>query len=82
MIFFVRKRARFLVLDDPGKSFMLILSDLFNSNKYNKRDALFQVAGGISGEEGVLKTVIRECKEEAGIPEKLASSARPAGTVR
>lgn len=39
------------------------------------------VAGAISCEEGVLKTVIRECKEEAGIPEKLASSARPAGTI-
>jgi len=39
------------------------------------------VAGGISSDEGVLKTVIRECKEEAGIPEKLASAARPAGTI-
>lgn len=39
------------------------------------------VAGGISAEEGVLKTVIRQCKDEAGIPEKLASAARPAGTI-
>jgi len=39
------------------------------------------VAGAISSEEGVLKTVIRECKDEAGIPEKLASTARPAGTI-
>ncbi|XP_065670349.1 uncharacterized protein LOC100203695 isoform X3 [Hydra vulgaris] len=39
------------------------------------------VAGGISSGDGVLETVIKECKEEAGIPEKLASTARPAGTL-
>lgn len=42
-----------------------------------------KVAGGISSEdEGVLKTVIRECKEEAGISERMSLSARPAGTLR
>ena len=40
------------------------------------------MAGGISSTDGVLKTVIKECKEEAGIPEKLSSTARPAGTLR
>ncbi|XP_057312727.1 uncharacterized protein LOC130654201 isoform X2 [Hydractinia symbiolongicarpus] len=39
------------------------------------------VAGGVTAEDSVLKTVIKECKEEAGIPEKLASTARPAGIV-
>ena len=29
-----------------------------------------------------MKTVIKECKEEAGIPEKLSITARPAGTLR
>lgn len=44
---------------------------------------MIKVAGGVSSEDdGVMKTVIRECKEEAGISERMASSARPAGTLR
>jgi len=39
------------------------------------------VAGGIASEEGVLNTVMKECKSQAGMSEKLALIARPAGTL-
>ncbi len=42
-------------------------------------DAL--VAGGIAGFDTPRATLIRECAEEAGIPEALAARARPAGTL-
>lgn len=42
-------------------------------------DAL--VGGGIGGFDEPLPTLLRECAEEAGIPEALARRARPAGTL-
>lgn len=44
-----------------------------------KLDAL--VAGGIAGLDAALPTLIRECQEEAGIPEVLARLASPAGEL-
>ncbi|XP_075439329.1 uncharacterized protein LOC142483148, partial [Ascaphus truei] len=41
----------------------------------------YQAAGGISAGAGVWETLIKECAEEACIPESLASKAKPAGTV-
>ncbi|XP_075704484.1 uncharacterized protein LOC142708448 [Rhinoderma darwinii] len=38
-------------------------------------------AGGISAGSGVWETLLKECTEEACIPESLASTARAAGTV-
>ncbi|XP_069615674.1 uncharacterized protein [Ranitomeya imitator] len=38
-------------------------------------------AGGIAAGSGVWETLLKECTEEACIPESLASTARPAGTV-
>lgn len=45
----------------------------------NKLDNL--VAGGIGNGHGVFDTLIKECDEEAGLPEALAASAVPAGAV-
>jgi len=42
-------------------------------------DAL--VGGGIAGFDEPLQTLLRECAEEAGIPEALARRARPAGSL-
>jgi 8-oxo-dGTP pyrophosphatase MutT (NUDIX family) len=42
-------------------------------------DAL--VGGGIAGFDEAWPTLMRECAEEAGIPEPLARQARPAGTL-
>jgi len=39
------------------------------------------VAGQISGGLGPTATMVKECGEEAGIPEILAESATPAGAV-
>jgi len=39
------------------------------------------VAGGISCGEGIQETLIRECAEEASIPDELAKTATPAGCV-
>ncbi|KAM8933723.1 uncharacterized protein RCH25_004128 [Pelodytes ibericus] len=39
------------------------------------------VAGGISAGMGVWETLLKECAEEASIPESLAATAKPAGTV-
>ncbi|KAM4048325.1 uncharacterized protein ACNLHF_011229 [Anomaloglossus baeobatrachus] len=38
-------------------------------------------AGGIAAGSGVWETLLKECTEEACIPQSLASTARPAGTV-
>ncbi|XP_075054502.1 uncharacterized protein LOC142140657 isoform X2 [Mixophyes fleayi] len=38
-------------------------------------------AGGISSGYGVWETLLKECTEEACIPESLAATAKPAGTV-
>ncbi|XP_063806884.1 uncharacterized protein LOC134992844 [Pseudophryne corroboree] len=38
-------------------------------------------AGGISAGSGVWETLLKECTEEACIPESLAATAKPAGTV-
>ncbi|OCT64756.1 nudix hydrolase 20, chloroplastic [Xenopus laevis] len=38
-------------------------------------------AGGISSGHGVWVTLLKECMEEACIPESLAATAKPAGTV-
>ncbi|KAM4696525.1 uncharacterized protein WCC33_015270 [Rhinophrynus dorsalis] len=38
-------------------------------------------AGGISAGAGVWETLLKECTEEACIPESLAATAKPAGTV-
>ncbi|CAH2317117.1 nudix hydrolase 20, chloroplastic-like isoform X1 [Pelobates cultripes] len=38
-------------------------------------------AGGIAAGSGVWETLLKECTEEACIPEPLAASARPVGTV-
>lgn len=45
----------------------------------NRLDAL--VAGGIAGFDDPLTTLVRECAEEAGLPERIARIARPAGTL-
>jgi len=37
------------------------------------------VAGQIAGDDGVMRTVIKECDEEAAISENIASLAQPAG---
>jgi len=39
------------------------------------------VAGGIAGDDGPFETMLRECAEEAGIPEAIARGARAAGTI-
>ena len=39
------------------------------------------VAGGIGNGHGVFDTLIKECDEEAGLPEALAARATPAGAV-
>ncbi|KAM3910361.1 uncharacterized protein RB166_021035, partial [Leptodactylus fuscus] len=38
-------------------------------------------AGGISAGSGVWETLLKECMEEACIPESLAATAKPAGTI-
>jgi len=40
------------------------------------------VAGGMICGEGIQETLIRECAEEASIPEELARTATSAGCVR
>lgn len=40
------------------------------------------VAGGVAAGETPLRTLVRECREEAGIPAELAAQAHPAGTQR
>jgi len=40
------------------------------------------VAGGMICGDGVQETLIRECAEEASIPEELARKATSAGCVR
>ncbi|XP_071989719.1 uncharacterized protein [Engystomops pustulosus] len=52
---------------------------LTKPNHPGKLDHL--AAGGISAGSGVWETLLKECTEEACIPESLASTARPAGTV-
>ncbi|KAK1151449.1 hypothetical protein AOXY_G32689 [Acipenser oxyrinchus oxyrinchus] len=39
------------------------------------------VAGGIGSQKGIRDTLIKECAEEASIPECIAAAARPVGTV-
>ncbi|MGH0133428.1 UNVERIFIED_CONTAM: hypothetical protein FKN15_032318 [Acipenser sinensis] len=39
------------------------------------------VAGGIASQKGIRDTLIKECSEEASIPECIAAAARPVGTV-
>src|SRR5207248_1620956 len=39
------------------------------------------VAGGIGNGHGVFDTLVKECDEEAGLPEALVAHARPAGAV-
>ncbi|XP_069785198.1 thiamin pyrophosphokinase 2 isoform X2 [Narcine bancroftii] len=38
-------------------------------------------AGGLSARSGVLETLVRECAEESCIPQSVALSAKPAGSV-
>ena len=40
------------------------------------------VGGGVAAGLSVIETVVKEAREEAGMPRSLAESARPAGTVR
>ena len=40
------------------------------------------VAGGISVGIGIKETMIKECEEEAGIPEELAKNVVPVGMIR
>jgi hypothetical protein len=42
----------------------------------------FQAAGGLAAGIGVKNTLIKECEEEACIPEDIAETARPVSTVR
>lgn len=42
----------------------------------------YQVGGGLASRMTVQSTLVKECIEEAAIPEELARHARPAGTVR
>lgn len=46
----------------------------------DRLDAL--VGGGIAGFDAPWRTLLRECAEEAGIPEALARRARPAGNLQ
>ncbi|XP_078393233.1 thiamine pyrophosphokinase 2 [Cetorhinus maximus] len=39
------------------------------------------VAGGLSAGLGVMETLIKECEEEACIPESIARTAKPTGTI-
>ena len=43
---------------------------------------VYQVGGGMAARMTVQGTLIKECIEEAAIPEELARHATPAGTVR
>jgi 8-oxo-dGTP pyrophosphatase MutT (NUDIX family) len=45
----------------------------------NKLDNL--VAGGIGNGHGIVETLVKECEEEASIPERLSEAAVPAGAV-
>ena len=40
------------------------------------------VAGGIASGIGIFETLVKECQEEAGIPEALAKKAVPVGMIR
>ena len=40
------------------------------------------VAGGISSGYKIIDTMVKECSEEAGIPEDLARKAVPVGTIK
>ncbi|XP_078064309.1 thiamine pyrophosphokinase 2 isoform X2 [Mustelus asterias] len=40
-----------------------------------------EVAGGLAAGLGVKETLIKECEEEACIPEAIASTAKPTGTI-
>ena len=40
------------------------------------------VAGGISSGVGIFDTMVKECQEEAGIPEHLAKKVVPVGMIR
>ena len=40
------------------------------------------VAGGIASGIGIFETLVKECQEEAGIPEALAKKAAPVGMIR
>jgi len=40
------------------------------------------VAGGIGSGVGIFETMVKECEEEAGIPESLAKKAVPVGMIR
>ena len=40
------------------------------------------VAGGVGSGVGIYDTIVKECQEEAGIPESLAKRAVPVGMIR
>ena len=42
----------------------------------------FKVGGGLASGMTVQSALVKECLEEAAIPEELVRQARPAGTVR
>lgn len=63
-----------------GEVFMWVARRALTKATYpGKLDHL--AAGGISAGSGVWETLLKECKEEACIPESIAATATPCGTV-
>lgn len=68
------------VRNDSGDVYMWIARRSENKETYpGKLDNT--VAGGITSDLSIMETVVKECKEEAGISEKLSSLSRPAGAI-
>ncbi|XP_018431279.1 PREDICTED: nudix hydrolase 24, chloroplastic-like, partial [Nanorana parkeri] len=67
-------------VDRGGEIFMWVARRALSKATYpGKLDHL--AAGGISAGCGVWETLLKECREEACVPESLAATARPCGTV-
>ncbi|XP_060678401.1 thiamin pyrophosphokinase 2 [Hemiscyllium ocellatum] len=68
------------VRHDDGRMSMWIGRRTIQKETYPGRlDNL--VAGGIPASLGVMETLLKECQEEACIPDSIARNARPAGTI-
>ncbi len=54
----------------------------FHKTFFKTNIPAFQAAGGIAAGDSIRYTLIKECQEEASIPESLARHAVSAGAVR
>jgi 8-oxo-dGTP pyrophosphatase MutT (NUDIX family) len=68
-----------LVRDDAGPKLWIGRRSPKKAVAPNKLDNL--VAGGIGFPHGLVETLIKECEEEANLPEALAAKSRPVGAV-